>query len=246
MGEKIRKIFGWIGKKSIELLTFVVALVTLFTAMSANEIAQTASQTANGLTEVANEISQAANRQAEIANEMTRIELERVEFARPIIYEFIFENRDTSYKIFRDDALIGEIPAKELTINIIAGTPRSITMFQFDGDVIYYANTLQHSSYGTALPTIQTVIPAHPNPLILDDIFYDYMFLLIVPVEGNPALYMLCVEIDIDNGELLHTEIFDKYNLLELHLNAPISNPRRNLLEIYYELMRKLIELEML
>jgi len=54
---------------------------------------------------------------------------------------------------------------------------------------------------------------------------------------------MLCVEVDIYNGVLLRTERFDKYSLLELKLNTPISDARHHILKAYYRLMNQIADL---
>jgi len=176
-------------------------------------------------------------------NEIAQAELERAEFARPIIYEIVYRDEGTEYEI-RDGDTIRHIPAREPTINVTMGALHSITVFHYDGYTLHYKQDLMLSRYEIARPIITIQMPPNPGYLIYDDVLYDYMFLLMVPVEGPPVLHMLCVEIDINNGVLLGTEKFEKYDLLELELNAPISNARRHMLEIYRELMGQLVELE--
>lgn len=178
-------------------------------------------------------------------NTIAQTGLDRAEFVRPIIYEFTYVDKGTMYEIHYGN-IIRHIPARELTIDVTTGALKSIIVFHYDGHMLHYKETFELSYNEAVRPTIVVRMPSNPSYLIYDGVFYDYMFLLMIPVEGNPALYMLCVEVDIYNGMLLNTERFDKYSLLELRLNAPISNARQRMLEAYYSLMNQLAELAML
>jgi len=176
------------------------------------------------------------------SNGIAQTGLERAEFARPIIYEFIFEHRDTKYEIRYGDT-VKHIPAKELTIDVTMGALTSIVVFHYDGQRLHYINNFVLPSCSITRPTVSMRMPSNPGHLTYNGVFYDYMFLLIVPVQGNSALYMLCVEVDINSGVLLRIERFNRYSLLELTLNASISVARRHMLEAYYNLMSQITNL---
>ena len=207
----------WITKNIIAIVGVVLTIVGIFNAIISNSL-------------------------AESNNMLVLMELERAEFARPIIYEFIFEYRGTKYEIRYGDT-VKHIPAKELTIDVTMGALTSIVVFHYDGQVLHYRNNFVIPSYGIAEPTVTMRMPSNPGGLIYNGVFYDYMFLLMVPVQGNSVLYMLCVEVDIDSGMLLRTERFDRYSLLELTLNASVSDARRHMLEAYYKLISQIANL---
>jgi len=174
------------------------------------------------------------------SNSIAQMELERADFARPIIYEFAHRDVGTMYRISDGDT-VRYVPAVELAIDVTMGALASITVFHYDGHTLHYINTPDLPRIVT--PAIQIRIPSNPNPLIDNGVFYDYMFVLMTPIEGSPVLYMFCVEVDIYNGKLLREERFNKYNLLELALNKDICDTRRHMLEAYYELFRQIGEL---
>ena len=171
---------------------------------------------------------------------ISRTGLEQAELARPLVYEYSFRYEGTIYEIHRGDTTT-YIQAKELTIDVTAGAVRSIVVFHYDGYTLHYNETVEIPQI--IRPSITIRMPLSPNHLIENHIFYDYMFLLMVPVEGYPALYMFCVKVDIYNNTIIDIERFNKYNLLELRLNTPISDARRHMLEAYYSLMNHLAEL---
>lgn len=176
-----------------------------------------------------------------IGNQIAQTELERAEFARPIMYELAFVDAGTAYEVHYA-GMSRRIPAKEPVINVTMGALKSVTVFHYDGHTLHYKGDL-HLPH-IVRPTIEAHMPPNPGYLIDDGVIYDYMFLLLVPVEGTPILHMLCVEVDIYSGTLLGTERFDKYHLTELRLNMPMGEKRREMLEIYEKFMDQLVALE--
>jgi len=225
---KIEKFFTWIIDHIIPFAAVIISATTIYISITSNRISQ------SGLVQV------------EISNRIAQMELERAEFARPVIYELTYEQGDTDYVyVIRHGDSVIYIQAVELIVDVIMGAITSLTAFHYDGYILHYINTFEIPRDEIVTPTVRINMPLNPSHLIYEGIFYDYMFLLMTPVEGSLALYMFCVEVDIYNGELLRVERFNKYSLLELMLNTPISDARRHMLEAYYGLINQISALEL-
>jgi hypothetical protein len=161
---------------------------------------------------------------------------------QPIIYTVSYQNAQTEYQIV-DNGKVFTIKAMEPTITIENGAVRDVTAFGFDGKALYLnKNETIRPDWKAKSIVVKAQVSA--NPLVINQIFYDYLFLYIEPVEGEPTLDLVCAEIDLTNGAIVRAYRYRKHRLLSLELDAPIDPAERCMLEDYRNLYRLILDLE--
>ena len=156
------------------------------------------------------------------------------ELVQPIIYTISYLDAATEYMILENGNTM-TLAALEPTVTIENGALKSLTALGYDGEQLYLVDSIAIlPSWKAASVTIKAQIS--DNPFIVGRVFYDYLFLYIEPVEGEPMLDLVCAEIDLDSGAIIRTYRLQKHNLLELELNPDLDYAKKHMLEAYKEL----------
>jgi hypothetical protein len=163
------------------------------------------------------------------------------ELVQPVVYTVSYQDAGTLYEISNNGNMIA-IPALEPNVKIESGVLKFITALQYDGEAL---SLLSHLDISPDWEADSVTIKAQigENPLVADGIFYDYLFLYMEPIEGEPILDLVYAEVDLSAKAVVRTRICHRDGLLALALDQTLSYAERYMLEAYEKLTGEIAEL---
>lgn len=156
-------------------------------------------------------------------------------YSMDVIYEKI-DNGQSRYNYHLQDGR--EIPAPLMQITVLTGDYKTMTGILYDGttyqDISSFSSDPEKRKDLDSHMSVSVIDKILETPLVQDDILYDYFFLYVEPVTGEPFLDLICNEVNLITEELERQVYYHRTDLLEL--DTLEDSPKKTMLSVYAKL----------